>query len=98
MKDTGRLRNEKYIGLEPDQVRVYYTKYVNDYKPQLKPLQPGQTSICDAINDQLTPGTLVFEYVKFSNLNLVGSVDFNGSAHAMVLDTMDENDEFMNDD
>ena len=54
--------NDKYIGLAPDQVRVYYTKYVNDYKPQLNPLQPGQTSIRDAVNAQLTPGKLFSKY------------------------------------
>ena len=51
--------NYKYIGLAPDQVRVYYTKYVNDFKSQLSPLQPGQPSIRDAVNDQLTPGRLL---------------------------------------
>ena len=48
-----------YIGLAPDQVRVYYTKYINDYKRHLTPLQPGQLSIRDAVNDQLTPGKLL---------------------------------------
>lgn len=51
------LLNNNYIGLAQDQVRVYYTKYVNDFKLQISPLQPGQTSIRDAVNAQLTPGT-----------------------------------------
>ena len=44
--------NDKYIGLTSDQVRVYYTKYVNDFKPRLNTL-PGQTSIRDAAAKKL---------------------------------------------
>ena len=51
------------IGLAPDQVRVYYAKYVNDFKSQSNPLQPGQTSIREAVNDQLTPGRLLLIYL-----------------------------------
>ena len=54
-----RSQNHEYIGLAPDQVRVHYVKYVNDFKQQLTPLQPGQLSIRDAVNDQLTPGKLL---------------------------------------
>ena len=57
--ETNGRPNNFYIGLAPDQVRVYYKKYINDYKPQLTPLQPGQLSIRDAVNDQLTPGKLL---------------------------------------
>ena len=53
-------QNDKYIGLAPDQVRVHYVKYVNDFKQQLNPLQPGQLSIRDAVYDQLTPGIYFF--------------------------------------
>ena len=52
-------KNDKYIGLTPDEVRVYYTKYTNDFKPRFRPLPPGQTSIRDAVTDQLTPGKLL---------------------------------------
>ena len=48
--------NDEYIGLGSNEVRVYYTKYTNDFKPQFQPLQPGQTSIGDAVDDGLTPG------------------------------------------
>ena len=58
-QDQFGSQNDDYIGLAPDQVRVYYTKYVNDFKSQFNPLQPGQTSIRDAVNDQLTPGKLI---------------------------------------
>ena len=51
-------QNYFYIGLESHQVRVHYKKYINDYKPQTT-LQPGQLSIRDAVNDQLTPGKLL---------------------------------------
>ena len=56
------IQNDNYIGLAADQVRVYYKKYVNDYKSQLNPLQPGQFSIRDAVNDGLTPGKLLSNY------------------------------------
>ena len=51
-------QNYNYIGLAPDQVRVYYKKYINDYKPQTT-LQPDQLSIRDAVDNQLTPGKLL---------------------------------------
>ena len=53
-------QNDNYIGLAPNQVHVHYVKYVNDFKQQLNPLQPGQTSIRDAVHDQLTPGIYYF--------------------------------------
>lgn len=53
---TGVTQNEEYIGLAPDQVRVNYTTYVNDFKPQFNPLQAGQKSVRTAVNNQLTPG------------------------------------------
>lgn len=53
----------------PDEVRVYYTKYVNDFKPQLTPLQPGQTSIRDAANDQLAPGILFVQFLTVKHAN-----------------------------
>ena len=53
-------RNDDYIGLAPDQVHVHYVKYVNDFKQQLNPLQPGQTPIRDAVSNQLTPGMYHF--------------------------------------
>ena len=75
---------------------VYYKKYINDYKPQLSPLQPGQLSIRDAVDNQLTPGKLLSNSsMKLTFLILVGSVDFNGSPHAMVLDTINEHGEFV---
>ena len=46
-------QNDDYIGLAPDEVRVYYTTHVNDFKPKLK---PGQSSIRDAVFNQLKPG------------------------------------------
>ena len=55
-QDRFGFPNYEFIGLASDQVHVYYTTYINDYKTQLNPLQPGQTSIRDAVNDQLTPG------------------------------------------
>jgi hypothetical protein len=58
-------RNDEYIGLASDEVRVYYTKYVNNYKSQLNQLQPGQISIRDAVKDGLTPGKLVTKYSFF---------------------------------
>ena len=61
-KSQNNLPNQEYIGLAPDQVRVYYAKYVNDFKPQLNPLQPGQMSIRDAVNNQLTPGKDISNY------------------------------------
>ena len=66
LMQAGR-RNSKYIGLEPNQVRVYYTRYINDFKPRLHPLQPGQISIRDAVNDQLTPGKHISNH---SNSNI----------------------------
>ena len=87
-------QNYYYIGLESHQVSVYYKKYINDYKPQLSPLQPGQLSIRDAVDNQLTPGKLLSNSsMKLTFLILVGSVDFNGSPHAMVLETI--NDSFL---
>ena len=87
-------QNDNYIGLAPDQVRVYYKKYINDYKPQTT-LQPGQLSISDAVDNQLTLGKLLSNSsMKLTFSILVGSVDFNGSAHAMVLDTI-KNGEFV---
>ena len=65
---TGR-QNDKYIGLAPGQVRVHYTKYVNNFKPQLNQLQPGQLSIRDAVNDKLTPGKLLSNYLL--NITLI---------------------------
>ena len=61
-RDQTGHQNDKYIGLAPDQVRVNYTKYVNDFKSQLSPLQPGHLSYRDAVNDQLTPGKLISNY------------------------------------
>ena len=55
------VQSVKYIGLAPDQVRVYYKKYTNDFKPQINQLAPNQNSIRDAVNDQLTPGELNYE-------------------------------------
>ena len=60
--DGHLIQNDDYIGLAPDQVRVHYTEFVNDFKPQLNSLQPGQLSICDAVNDGLTPGKLISNY------------------------------------
>ena len=62
-------RNDEYIGLESNEVRVYYTKYTNDFKPQFNPLQPGQTSIRDAVDDQLTPGKPCFIILLNLNFN-----------------------------
>ena len=61
-RNDRRDQNIMYIGLAPDQVHVHYTKYVNDFKSELNPLRPGQTSIRDAITDQLTPGRLFTNY------------------------------------
>ena len=65
-----------HIGVTSDRVRVYYTKYINDFKTTLK---PGEKSILDAVNAGLTP---------------VGSVMFHQSPHAMVLDTLSEDERF----
>jgi len=94
-RDSDGSRNEKYIGLESNEVRVYYTKYTNNFKPQFNPLQPGQTSIRDAVNDQLTPGKHYFIILLNLTLIKVGSVYLNGSPHAMVLDTINDNDELV---
>ena len=59
-------QNDEYIGLGSNEVRVYYSKYTNDFKSQL---QPGQTSIRDAVNDQLTPGKHYFIILLNLNLN-----------------------------
>ena len=65
-----------FIGVTSAQVRVSYTKYVNNFK---RSLQPGEKSISEAVADQLTP---------------VGSVMFNKSPHAMVLDTLSADESF----
>ena len=41
------------IGLATDDVSVFYTTYINDFK---RPLQQNETSINEAINARLTPG------------------------------------------
>ena len=46
--------NEQYIGLAADDVNVFYTTYINDYK---RPLQQNEKSIKEAFNARLTPGT-----------------------------------------
>lgn len=51
------IKSDRYVGLAPNQVRVYYKNYVNDFKRALSPLQPREMSIREAINDQLTPGS-----------------------------------------
>ena len=41
------------IGLATDDVSVFYTSYINDFK---RPLQQNETSINEAVNARLTPG------------------------------------------
>lgn len=94
-QDNFGRHNFNYIGLTVDQVRVHYTKYINDFKCSLL---PGQISIRDAVSNQLTPGK-TFKTISsrlFQNKSLlVGSVPFNGSPHTMVLDTINEKSEFV---
>ena len=41
------------LELATDDVSVFYTTYINDYK---RPLQHNETSITEAVNAGLTPG------------------------------------------
>ena len=41
------------IGLATDDVIVFYTTYINDFK---RPLQQNEMSINEAVNARLTPG------------------------------------------
>ena len=45
------------VGLIDNDVKVFYTTYVNDFKRQLR---PNEHSIRTAINDKLTPGALLY--------------------------------------
>ena len=56
-------QNDEFVGLAPDQVRVYYRRYTNNFKQQFNPLKSDQISICDAIKDQLAPGKLLLVLV-----------------------------------
>ena len=43
----------KYLCLSFDDINVYYTKYINNYK---HPITDGEQSIDDAVQAGLTPG------------------------------------------
>ena len=43
-----------YLGLSFDNINVYYTKYINNYK---HPIIDGELSIDDAVRIGLTPGS-----------------------------------------
>ena len=47
------------IGLETDDVNVFYTTYINDFK---RPLQQNEISINEAVNARLTPGILFLSF------------------------------------
>ena len=47
------------IGLATDDVSVFYTTYVNDYK---RPLQQDEVSIQEAFNAKNTPGIHLLDY------------------------------------
>ena len=50
--------DDKYgLELANDDVKVFYTTYVNDLKREL---QPNEHSIRIAIDEKLTPGSLVY--------------------------------------
>ena len=42
------------IGLERNDVNIYYTKYINNFK---RALQANEESIVQAVDNRLTPGT-----------------------------------------
>ena len=53
-RQTLRRRGEQNgIGLTNNDIKVFYTTYINDYKRQL---QPHEHSIRTAIDEKLTPG------------------------------------------
>ena len=62
-QDNFGRHNFHYIGLTVDQVRVHYTKYINDFKCSLL---PGQISIRDAVSNQLTPGKTLKSFLRRS--------------------------------
>ena len=51
------IEGEEYntLGLDTDDVNVFYTTYINDFK---RPLQQNEVSIKEAINARLTPGII----------------------------------------
>ena len=52
-------RRTNGIGLATNDVNVFYTTYVNDYK---RPLQQNEVSIKEAVNAKLTPGKLILNF------------------------------------
>ena len=54
-------RRTNGIGLDTDDVRVFYTTYINDFKQQL---QQNETSIKEAANARLTPGFFLLFYFQ----------------------------------
>ena len=53
------------IGLADNDVKVFYSTYINDFK---RPLQPTELSIKTAIDEKLTPGLHVLELYCFYKL------------------------------
>ena len=47
------------IELAPDEVSVFYTTYINDFK---RPLQQNERSINEAVKERLTPGVLLLYF------------------------------------
>jgi hypothetical protein len=88
------IKCNRYVGLATNQMRVYYKTYKNDYK---RALYPGETSICQAINLQLQP----VASVDLTHVVVAGSVitatnpGFPGHPHAMVLETINDNNELV---
>ena len=52
-------RGQTGIGLVNNDVKVFYTIYINDFKRQLR---ANEHSIRTAINDKLTPGAILYLY------------------------------------
>ena len=84
--------SNKGLNLSESDVEVTYTRYINTMKPPQNP-KPNDKAIEEAVEAKLTPGKK-FHILKISRVNLVGSATYNGGAHAMVLDTL-KNNEFV---
>ena len=56
-------QQKKGLGLTSNDIKVFYTAYINDFKRQI---QPNEYSIRTAIDEKLTPGKflVLFRYSK----------------------------------
>ena len=60
------IEGRSYIALATDDVNVFYTTYINDFK---RPLQQNETSIKEAVDARLTPGILVLLLLFTNNFS-----------------------------